>query len=372
MVRRPHYWLDILVFLLTVAIALYLFWRARKLSPRARLGVWGVLTGALGICSLGLLFVTVRVNRLFPADFVAWVRCVALFTSGSLLYAALLTMANRFVRFVPQRRALLGAAIAAPVAAATVGVLRRDDLTIREVSIKLPKHAAALDGVRILQLTDIHLSTFVSENYLARAVAMGNELRPHIALVTGDLVTTKGDPLDACLRQLARLRADAGIYGCCGNHEIYADAEQYVQEEGKLLDIHFLRQESVRLPFTGANIQLAGVDYQRRGFPYLTGADLLRDPDSYNILLTHNPDVFDVAAEQGWDLSIAGHTHGGQVHMEILHPTLNVARFYTPYVYGLFNKGMQQMYVSRGVGTIGIPLRLGAPPEVVCIRLCAT
>jgi predicted MPP superfamily phosphohydrolase len=88
--------------------------------------------------------------------------------------------------------------------------------------------------------------------------------------------------------------------------------------------------------------------------------------------MSHNPDVFPVAAEQGWDLTFAGHTHGGQVKVEILGDDLNLARFFTPYVDGLYRNGSSAIFVTRGIGTIGLPARLGAPPEVALIRLCRT
>ena len=92
-------------------------------------------------------------------------------------------------------------------------------------------------------------------------------------------------------------------------------------------------------------------------------------PGALNVLLSHNPDVFPVAAQQGWDFTLAGHTHGGQVNFEILHYGMNVARFYTPYVYGLYTAGRSSIYVTRGIGTIGMPARLGAPPEISVLRL---
>jgi len=88
-------------------------------------------------------------------------------------------------------------------------------------------------------------------------------------------------------------------------------------------------------------------------------------------LLSHNPDVFDVAARQGWDLTIAGHTHGGQISVEILDQQLSASRFFTPYVYGLYRQGRSSIWVTRGIGTVGVPARIGAPPEVALIKLCA-
>ena len=90
------------------------------------------------------------------------------------------------------------------------------------------------------------------------------------------------------------------------------------------------------------------------------------------MLLSHNPDVFPVAARKGFPLTISGHTHGGQVRIEILGQDLNVARFFTPYVDGLYRRGDSSIFVSRGIGTIGLPARLGAPPEVALITLCRT
>jgi len=260
-----------------------------------------------------------------------------------------------------------------PALAIGYGVfIQRFDLRLREQKLVFPDLPEDLDGLRLVQLTDIHLSPFLSENELARAVDMANETKAHIALVTGDLITYSGDPLDACLRQLARLKSDAGTFGCMGNHEFYAGAENYVEHNGALLGLQFLRRRAVRLPFGKATLNLAGVDYQRKAWPYLKFGRQLVEPGAFNVLLSHNPDVFPVAVEQGYRMTIAGHTHGGQVRVEILREDLNIARFLTPYVDGLYRRNESAIFVSRGIGTIGLPARLGAPPEVALLRLCRT
>jgi predicted MPP superfamily phosphohydrolase len=231
---------------------------------------------------------------------------------------------------------------------------------------------ADLNGLRIVQVTDIHLSPFLSETEFARAIDMANETRANLALVTGDLISRRGDPLDACLKQLARLRAEAGVLGCLGNHEIYTHTQDYVTQEGSKIGIEFLRSTSKALRFGEATLNFAGVDYQRFNFNYLEGTEQLIVHGATNILLSHNPDVFPVAAAKGFDLTIAGHTHGGQVNFELLHQNWNVARYYTPYVRGLYRSGNSSVYVSSGLGTIGVPIRLGAPPEISVIHLCAT
>jgi len=92
-------------------------------------------------------------------------------------------------------------------------------------------------------------------------------------------------------------------------------------------------------------------------------------PGAVNVLLQHSPDVFPAAVSKGYNLLLAGHTHGGQVTVEILDQAINPARFFTPYVYGLYRLGGAAAYVTRGIGTIGVPARIGAPPEISLLRL---
>jgi predicted MPP superfamily phosphohydrolase len=313
-----------------------------------------------------------------PAQIAGAVSQIWLFgsTAGYMAYRAVRFLAGRFWgrTFDPSRRRLLnatgGALLAAPFAVVGYGAfVERLDFQVREVEIPVPNLPDGLDGLRLLQLSDIHLSAFLSEKDLARVIDSANELRPHLALVTGDLITAAGDPLQACLRQIARLRADAGILGCMGNHEDYARSEDITEREGARLGIPFLRGRAQPLRFGGAVLNVAGVDYQRSGRNYLRGAERLVQPGACNVLLSHNPDVFPVAVEKGYDLTLAGHTHGGQVTVEILHQPINAARFFTPFVYGLYRRGAAAEYVTRGIGTIGIPARIGAPPEIALLRL---
>jgi predicted MPP superfamily phosphohydrolase len=282
---------------------------------------------------------------------------------------------RRAPKFDPARRKLLEAAGAglciAPLVGTAIGIVRRNRFRLSEVSVPIRNLPRDLEGLRIVQITDIHLSPFLSERELAAAIDMANEARANIALVTGDLITRAGDPLDACLAQLARLRADAGVLGCLGNHEIYTRTQNYVTAQGRRMGIEFLRHQARQLRFGNALINFVGVDYQKMHSPYLQGAQQLIVPGALNVMLSHNPDVFPMAAAQGYDLTIAGHTHGGQVDVEILHQHLDVARYFTPFVQGLYRRDNASVYVSNGLGTIGVPVRLGAPPEVSVLRLCA-
>jgi predicted MPP superfamily phosphohydrolase len=275
-----------------------------------------------------------------------------------------------------RRQALLvvkTATLAAPAAVLGYGiVVGRRDIQLREVEIPVRNLPRDLHNLKLVQITDIHLGPFFEPRDLERAIAMANETRAHIALVTGDLVNARRDPLQQCLQILSRLKVDGPTLGCLGNHEIHAECELEAEELGRRVGIDFLRSAARTLQFGGARLNVAGVDYQRKFEPYLVGAETLAQPGIVNILLSHNPDVFPVAVAKGYDLTIAGHTHGGQITVEILGDTANFARFYTPYVYGRYEREGKNIYVSRGLGTVGVPARVGAPPEVSLIKLCAT
>jgi predicted MPP superfamily phosphohydrolase len=319
------------------------------------------------------------VIRRFPTETFSWVQGIVMtWAVLSLGWLAALAISRLFLRAHTRHsrarrnflRVARGALFAAPAVAVGYGMfIQRLRMNLREQEIAIAGLPADLDGLKIVQLTDIHLSAFLSVTELERAVEIANETRPHLALVTGDLTTFKRDPLDDCLDRLKRLRADAGVFGCLGNHEIYTGSQDYVTFQGALFGMRILRQNNQVLRFGEARLNLAGVDYQRKEGPYLPDAEKLIEPGAFNVLLSHNPDVFPVAAKQGFQLTIAGHTHGGQVRVEILRQDLNIARFFTPYVDGLYRRDDAAVFVSRGIGTIGIPARLGSPPEVALLRL---
>jgi predicted MPP superfamily phosphohydrolase len=346
--------------------------------PALRACVWAAVAISCVSISLSFVFSVPRFAVLPPVWWLTWFRG-AILAWGLASFGAffLVLIWRRLPGFDPERRGLLKAAgavvVGAPFAATAFGVLvQRVDFQVQEVNVPIPNLPKDLAGLTLVQLSDIHLSPFLDEKELARVVAMANETRAHLALVTGDLITGRGDPIEACLKELSRLRADAGVFGCLGNHEIYAHTEDYTTRRGAQLGMRFLRQESRALRFGSAVLNLAGVDYQRRERWYLVSAEQWVKPDGLNVLLSHNPNVFPVAVQKGYDLTISGHTHGGQVTVEILDQSINVARFYTPYVHGLYRDGPASIYVTRGIGTVGIPARLGAPPEITLLRLCAT
>jgi predicted MPP superfamily phosphohydrolase len=265
---------------------------------------------------------------------------------------------------------------------------------VHRIEIPMANLPPALDGMTILQISDIHLSGYMTRSAVRRAVDMANELRADLAVVTGDFITGSSDPIADCIDEVRRLHAPLGVWGCNGNHEIYAKAEDAAQELFAQAGMKLLRQENAQLTFRGAQFNLIGVDYQRERnnnghrTQMLANLDLLVRQDMPNILLSHNPNTFNRAAELGIELSLAGHTHGGQIQVEILDHRLTPARFISDYVAGLYQRplfaraseilvhpgsvlpasSLQQqasnLYVNRGLGTVGAPVRLGVPPEI--------
>jgi predicted MPP superfamily phosphohydrolase len=290
---------------------------------------------------------------------------------------------------LPRRRFLryaAGAAGALPLATAFYGFAQvRLRYRIHEVEVPIAGLPPALDGLRIAQLSDIHAGDFMPPDEIASVAQRVNRLDPHLTVLTGDFVTGPADPLEDAIAALGRLRAPLGVFGCNGNHEIYAQADHRTPALFAHSGMTLLRQENAVLDYRGARFNLIGVDYQRtprdmhsRGVapgPMLEVIEPLVRRDMPNLLLTHNPNAFPRAAELGIELSLAGHTHGGQIKVEILDRWVSPARFITPFIAGLYSRpgahgaGPSYVYVNRGLGTIALPVRLGADPEITLLTL---
>lgn len=343
--------------------------------PRGRALAWALFGCATAWMALFVPYLMSHRTRGLSSAAISYLMAASLFWVLAVVSAAAWMKWAHPVAFDPGRRHLL--ALAAPAAAAPLvsggfGVIvARTGMAVAEVRLEIRGLARDLDGLRIAQISDIHFGPFLGASELRRAVAMANETRPHLAVLTGDLITRRGDDVDGCLRELRPLRAEAGVYGCHGNHEFYAGTLDYTTLAGARQGLRFLRGEAEALRFGQARLNLVGHDYQRMGGPYLPGVEKFVEPGAFNLLLQHNPDVFPRAAQAGFQAVLSGHTHGGQINVEILDENVNVARFFTPYVRGRYELGPGRLYVSCGLGTVGVPVRLGAPPEITLIKLCA-
>lgn len=272
------------------------------------------------------------------------------------------------------------AAVAAPFVAGAYGLLYgRLNLETAHRAIQLARLPQAFHGFRIAQLSDFHIGPFMSEDELRKYVRIANSLKPDLIVLTGDYLTFDPSPKQAVVNALSGLRAPYGVFGCLGNHDAWARSEDALTELFGEAGISILRQEHVPIRSAGERLNLIGIDFANSrhmsageghmSSQRLEGMEALIERDAVNILLSHNPETFDRAADLGIDLSLAGHTHGGQLALEFISPEIAPSRIVTPYVAGWFQRPGGQLYVNRGIGTIAAPMRVGAPPELTVFEL---
>jgi uncharacterized protein len=284
----------------------------------------------------------------------------------------------------PSRRSFFEQATVAvgtvPFVAAFYGlVYGRLEIEISRFRVALPRVPRGFQGFRIAQLSDIHIGPFMSAAEIRHCVEMTNRLKPDLILLTGDYVIWDPSTQHAVVDALSGLRAPYGLFGSLGNHEMWARVEDSITEIFAAQGTRMLRKENATLHAGSDELNLIGVDFQTHHpmgshhegvvHEYLDGVEPLIRRDTANILLSHNPNTFDRAAALGIELSLAGHTHGGQVAFEFISPEISPSRLVTPYVAGWFSKPGAKLYVNRGIGTIGVPMRMGAPPEITLYEL---
>lgn len=240
---------------------------------------------------------------------------------------------------------------------------------VERVPVFIPNLPEPFERFHILQLTDIHISEYMSARQIDRFVEAASEIEADLAVLTGDYLSWDQRGLDDCVAVLSRIASRNGIVGCLGNHEIYTDAQDRISRAFERSGVDILRDELRTLERENARLHVVGVDYQRVSRGYLKNVPGLLVPGETNLLLSHNPNVFPAATALGIELTLSGHTHGGQVHFEILDQEFAPSRILSPYVKGLYRAPKGQLYVSRGIGTTGPPIRLGAPPEITLLEL---
>lgn len=261
------------------------------------------------------------------------------------------------------------------VATGTMGLGMRaalSDIGINEVPVTLSRLPASLDGFAIVQLTDVHVGYTISRSFVEGIVARANAARPDVIAITGDLVDGTVPSLRQAVAPLGDLHAPHGVYFVTGNHEYYAGVEPWLEELDRL-GIRVLRNERVSIDRGAAGFDLAGVDdYQAAQFGNGHGADLGRavagrDASRELVLLAHQPRQVRNSVEHGVGLQISGHTHGGQIW-----PWHYLARAQQGgLLAGLSQHGDTQLFISRGTGYWGPPVRVGAPAEIARVVLRA-
>ena len=403
-----------LVFLLVFMapqVLSYLYLNERLPDPRrprqARL-VRATLALVFAVCNAPWVLVAHRVlfgtvwgiSRIpFTAPWIAWQLLGWLFCAAVVVYLVgkgLLSLVGRFERRRMgrvdrvvawelstdpaarlSRRAFFARATysyaAAGAALSTYGIwsaYRMPEVTRRTLWFSgLP---AGLDGIRVLHLSDLHAGVHLGEEKMRAIVAQANALEPDLIVQTGDMIDISPEFIAPFVRTFRDLRAPLGCVTVLGNHDHYTGAAAVargVRDAGQILVTNDCRV----IERNGAVLALLGIDDPDNWIaddPQPTFVDRAlgaAPPEAFKLLLAHRPGAWDTAAPRGIELTLAGHIHGGQIYLPILG--WSAGRLITKYVMGHFQRGASQLYVSRGIGVVGVPIRLFVPPEIALLEL---
>jgi predicted MPP superfamily phosphohydrolase len=245
-----------------------------------------------------------------------------------------------------------------------------------QVRVEVPGLAAELAGLRIVQISDLHIGNHLQGERLSRWVEEVNATSPDLIVLTGDLFDFDPAFVEDGARRLGALEARHGVYAILGNHDVYTGAETVAEGLRRLAPgMRLLRDEIVKLPLP-APLYLAGSEDPGRDWtardlrlPSLERLAAARPDDGPTLLLVHRPQLFGQAAELGFPLVLAGHTHGGQMALPTPGGRYNLARVVTPLTRGLYRQGGSTLYVNRGLGVGGPSVRINCSREIATIAL---
>jgi len=310
---------------------------------------------------------------------------LAIALSPILAMAALIPIARRLRNPNPasvdanvalSRRQFLGVALAAAppffnLSFATIAMRQLDQFRVRRFVLPIVGLPSDLHGLTITQISDMHVGRFTSGRVLREVVRIVNELRTDLVLLTGDLINDAIADLDHGLDLVRSMQASHGVYLIEGNHDLIENGPEF-ERRMKDSGIPFLLDESVVITVRGTALQLLGLSWTRarenRDVAIAAAVRQLlnqRQPESFPILLAHHPHAFDAAAAASVPLTLAGHTHGGQL---MLNEQYGFGPALFRYWSGLYTKGASKLIVSNGVGN-WFPLRLRAPAELLHLTL---
>lgn len=234
------------------------------------------------------------------------------------------------------------------------------DPVISHHELTLPRLPAGLDGLRVAHLSDIHFGLYLSRRALLRVLDLTAAQQPDLVALTGDFVTQSPVFIEPVSELIGRLRAPLGVYAVLGNHDFRAGAERLTRHL-RAQGVRVLRNQHRDVRHGRARFRIAGVDDSRQhpNVPRAVGST-----SAFTLLLAHNPQELEPASACGVDLVLSGHTHGGQIKLGIAAP---LYRRYLPS--GFLSLAGTQMFISRGLGKVIVPMRLGAPAELAFLTL---
>ncbi len=245
----------------------------------------------------------------------------------------------------------------------------RRGLQLTPLRLPLRRGAEGLHGLRIAFLSDLHAGSFMSSDDLVTIFRQVAATEPHVVLFGGDLINTRERELLLYREALRALQPPLGMFAVPGNHDLFWGPDlglwaAFLREHG----VDVLVNRGTRLQFGGTSLWLCGVDDLTEGQPDLRAALAGRERGEAAVLLSHHPDFFFEAAAADVDLTLSGHTHGGQIRVLGRAP-LHHSQF--GYEQGWFAEGDSRLYVGRGVGVTVLPIRIGAPPEIPIVTMVA-
>src|SRR3989454_2964122 len=230
----------------------------------------------------------------------------------------------------------------------------------------------AWDGLTVLQLSDLHAGIHLEEDRMRGIVAQANALAPDLIVQTGDMIDISPSYIPPYVRAFRELRAPLGVVTVLGNHDRYTGEREVIrgcQDAGQV----FLQNDCHLIERGGATLALLGIDDPHNWTADdpqsedVTAARAAAPSDAFHVLLAHRPGGGDTAAPRGIPLTLAGHIHGGQFYVPGIG--WSAGRLVPKYGVGAFQRGNSQLYVSRGIGVVGVPIRVFTPPEIELFTL---
>jgi predicted MPP superfamily phosphohydrolase len=266
------------------------------------------------------------------------------------------------------RRAMTAAALT-PVAGLSYAFLETGWIEITRPTIRVPRLPSAFSGLRVAVLTDIHHSLLTPIKFVSQVVDRTNAEKPDIVALVGDFVEGRDgvNRFDPCFAELDRLAAPLGVIAVPGNHD-YWNRIVYYHRAVARTKIQDLTNNGTWLYKDGQRLRVGGVDDLWCGRPNLPAALGDANDNDACLVLCHNPDYVERLTDPRVGLVFGGHMHGGQVRLPFINPPVP-SRYGTKYLHGLVQGPVTQVYVSRGLGTVSVPFRFRARPEIVVATL---
>ncbi|HEX7938621.1 MAG TPA: metallophosphoesterase [Gemmatimonadaceae bacterium] len=275
-------------------------------------------------------------------------------------------------------RSVVLAGSAVLVVLGLIGYAGSRGLVVRHLDVQLPQLPAALDGLRIAQLSDTHVGPHTSPSHLRKAAQFTRDAKPDLIAFTGDQVDDYPRDMEVFQQYFGDLRAPLGVHAITGNHDVYAGWHE-VRPRLERMGVNVLVNSATRITHNGADFWLGGTGdpagYQMARFAQ-NGASPAPDIDAtlsavptgaFHIVLAHNPALFGPLAQRGVPLTLSGHTHYGQLAI----PALNwcLASPFLRFAMGAHVVDRSALYINPGTNYWGIPFRIGTPPEVTVLTL---